>query len=666
MGRTPIETLEARRLCAGGGVGGVFVAAGTVDPATAVPTPDGGAVYVRPAMGAAGPAVVKLTAGGGVDPGFGTAGAYPLPASTTGAVTVFALADGDVLAEQATADGVGSALTRLTPGGAADPTFGAGGTLSLDTYLDGVLPLADGGLAVLHPASPVDFAGAEGVTRYDATGAVLTAFGTGGTVVFPSTADVTLRAATADGGLIATDEQGHLYWYTAAGTPDPTFGVAGVVDLGAAVGAAQRAMETLESTVTDLTIAPDGSLLVNFTSEAAGDTAPDRYTPHGLVRLTADGHVDTTFGSAGVLTTPDVLYGVDPTRVLLPDGGFADVAVTEPPDRPFYDVGYTVTRYTPAGQPDSTFGPAGTGTATGTLPGVRVTGGGGALIDRAIISPDGQGLFVQPNGGVPAFAVELTAPATTPTPAATPTAVVPAVTADTLPAGALADGRVNGTVRVRLTGTATAAAAPRGPVTVSVSVVAADGRTLTPLATVRRPAPRRAGQASAVAIPVPIPTTLSVGPHAVVVSVTDAAGATADTAAPLLLVVDPADVLTASLTYPTPTTYRAGRPVTLRSGLKIGTFQAGFQTASAGSSALRLIPTAEDVDLTKAQLLAVARTVRRSHYVIPRIRSSLSVTQAVSRTRLPSDLAPGRYDLFLEFDVPNGPIITNTVTVTVV
>lgn len=119
--------------------------------------------------------------------------------------------------------------------------------------------------------------------------------------------------------------------FTAAGALDPTFGVNGVTDLPASGSRPAVAVQ------------PDGRVVV-----AAGQD---------VFRLTADGALDPTFDGDGQATTtrPDNASAV----ALLPDGkilvsGIETVSQVGPSTW-----GYFVTRYTPDGAPDPTYGNGG-------------------------------------------------------------------------------------------------------------------------------------------------------------------------------------------------------------------------------------------------------------------------------------------------------------------
>ena len=223
------------------------------------------------------------------------------------------------------------AVARLTPGGQFDATFGAAGTgvvltpggvgpvdrrgtvghagaTALALGPGGSILVAGGAVAVPGydvPASAWGFY----LAKYDAAGALDTAFGGGGGVAFTPLpegraqanaialgADGTVvLAGTAEGPTVAGD--GRTYTlpriavarYRADGTPDPTFGGGGV------------AIADLPSLIEEgrgVHVGADRSVTVAGLATGAGPAAPTRDAV--LVRLTPAGSLDASFGAGGV------------------------------------------------------------------------------------------------------------------------------------------------------------------------------------------------------------------------------------------------------------------------------------------------------------------------------------------------------------------------------
>jgi len=212
------------------------------------------------------------------------------------------------------------ALVRLTVGGLPDGTFGAGGAVYTD-FLPGadngydaahaVLLLADGRIVAagggVATATSVDFA----VARYLADGSPDPAFGAGGLVTteFVGYYDEIRSLAAATGGqLVAGGESCEfpgssdevcdfgLARYGSDGTLDRHFGRRGTVrtDLGRDVGEGVRGV----------VVQADGRIV------AAGDTAGAGGPDLGLARYRADGRLDRTFGTGGLVRVP-VSAGTD-------------------------------------------------------------------------------------------------------------------------------------------------------------------------------------------------------------------------------------------------------------------------------------------------------------------------------------------------------------------
>ena len=146
FGGSPVIAAAYARLTPAGDLDPTFAGDGTttvasgggafVDRALAVTTDAAGNVYSAGMGTAVGTplAVVKLTAGGAPDGGFGTGGVFNAPGLGPGITTkslvgtgVAVAADGRVVVG-ARDSGVGGTVLRLTPAGALDPTFNPAGS----------------------------------------------------------------------------------------------------------------------------------------------------------------------------------------------------------------------------------------------------------------------------------------------------------------------------------------------------------------------------------------------------------------------------------------------------------------------------------------------------------------------------------------------------------
>ena len=202
--------------------------------------PDGRIVVAGSSLGARNAAVWRLTRTGARDPSFGTGGTRPIDLGGTFEVATAVAIQPDgkiVVAGRATLNNVSYALAaRLTPTGAPDPSFGAGGIALLTT--------ADGGYAralAIQPDGKIVMAGATLLNR-DAT----------------------------------------VHRLTPGGAPDGSFGIGGIVRLDSGDSEDAHA----------LALQPDGKILV-----AAEASANARAL---LYRLRPDGSRDAGFGENGM------------------------------------------------------------------------------------------------------------------------------------------------------------------------------------------------------------------------------------------------------------------------------------------------------------------------------------------------------------------------------
>jgi uncharacterized delta-60 repeat protein len=232
-----------------GGTGGLVTLAGAPDPCAPVydleVAPNGSTVAAIPG------AVVRLTSTGALDPSFGTAGVTAIGTPTSSTLKVrrqpnggtLVLAPGEVLNHT-------SAVTRLSPGGAVDPTFAAGGIRTISEFESAR------DLAVAPDNSFY-------VTGYN--------FGSG-----------------------SPDSPAKLIHVLASGSTDPAFGGSGTVSL-----PARRYDGSLDplngSEGWALALDPDGSLVVG------GQAGPDM----ALWRVSATGTADLSFGDQGQIRRTD-------------------------------------------------------------------------------------------------------------------------------------------------------------------------------------------------------------------------------------------------------------------------------------------------------------------------------------------------------------------------
>jgi uncharacterized delta-60 repeat protein len=285
------------------------------------------------------------------------------------------------------------ALTRLTPAGAVDPGFGAGGIATIPTAVSASgfnVAIGRGGAIVTEAQTQASLLGpiSSGLllARLTAGGAPDPTFAGGGTVDVPFATGflmlvqddgaIVVNGQTASGSPVptATLRSQLLARYTVTGARDATFGAGGIADLGAAVDPSQL-----------LRAGPTSALVVGAPAYAL---APGQGPTPGrlIVRLlTGDGAVDPALGGPAGRTLDlrfggggsSVLVSVHPrpvgsllqngfsgSRVVVrADGSYlvpGGVAVTQPTGE---GEGRSIGRFaaaalTPAFTPDTTFGGA--------------------------------------------------------------------------------------------------------------------------------------------------------------------------------------------------------------------------------------------------------------------------------------------------------------------
>lgn len=247
-------------------------------------------------------------------------------------------------------------------GGALDPAFGTAGVVITPTPpstapenadLNAVALQGDGKIVVggrVHPstAQSTTFA----VARYGADGSLDSTFGTGGVVTTDFNLDgegVHGLAIQPNGKIVAAGEAGGviaLARYNPDGSLDPTFGsgpIPGTVESDVITGGNEG-----------VALQPDGKIVV-----AGG------FYDLAVARYNADGSLDTSFGSGGVVLTArsDFEYGtavaLTPDGEIVVAGSRSNSLPDSGPDRSF-----VVERLKPDGSPDSSFGSGGIATAT--------------------------------------------------------------------------------------------------------------------------------------------------------------------------------------------------------------------------------------------------------------------------------------------------------------
>jgi len=265
------------------------------------------------------------------------------------------------------AGGARSTLVRITPSGALDPTFGVDGiayhdlSINLGDALRAIVRMDDGRYVACgtfySPGTTTDFVvarfNADGSLdgTFDGTGYAVTSFlqtGSGGPL-FDQCNAVAIQpdGMIVSAGFTAENGPNHvaLTRHTASGALDAGFGIGGKVDIDASVVASAN------SEARALSVQPDGKLLV------AGYAFVSSTSELLLLRLNADGSLDSTFGTLGIVRTPvGTSEDIANAMIRQPDGRIviAGSAVAADGRRDF-----ALARYTTAGALDPTFGTGG-------------------------------------------------------------------------------------------------------------------------------------------------------------------------------------------------------------------------------------------------------------------------------------------------------------------
>ena len=251
-------------------------------------------------------------------------------------------------------------VARYNADGTLDSTFGTGGLVMTDfggfDQANAVALQPDGKVVVAGSLQ-----GSIGVARYDSNGLLDSSFGTGGKVItdaspsFDSAFDV---AVSSTGRIIVGGGTGsfpfgasdfQLVQYNADGSLDLSFGSGGIVTTNFA------GFDSIDS-IFAIFVTSDGKITAAGASRAAspGDFAVARYN--------SDGSLDSSFGSGGKVTT-DVLAGSDDTGngvVVHPDGSITAAGTASSTSG---TSSFAIVRYTATGDLDTTFGSGGRASA---------------------------------------------------------------------------------------------------------------------------------------------------------------------------------------------------------------------------------------------------------------------------------------------------------------
>ena len=333
-----------------------------------------------------------LPLAGTLDPSFGSGGVVTQTHGFVGAIAV--QPDGKVIAA---GDDAGSALVaRYLANGSLDASFGQGGyvknNLPSPTNFAGAAAVAvqPGGKIVVAGTSTPPRTGNVGseftLLRYNANGSLDTSFGSGGvtTTVIPEPGHKDWDAVAAalavlpDGDILVA---GSASWtdganlsssfalarYTSGGALDPTFGKGGIV---------QTAFGKANVQLAGIAVQPDGKIVASGSGYGSGHG--NDFNTIALARYKPNGSLDSSFGTAGKVTTPHALdYQGGPPAL---QNGKIVVAGDDDMELP------VLARYGTNGRLDATFGDQGFATISGPLvastpPAVFAQKNGAILLD---------------------------------------------------------------------------------------------------------------------------------------------------------------------------------------------------------------------------------------------------------------------------------------------
>ena len=285
-----------------------------------------------------------LMSAGAVDPTFGTGGTANAPVDASFLVTLAVDANGRALegAEDTLRSGVTLAtVSRVNANGTVDTTFGSNGTVTVPgEQATQVLVETDG--AILVNSGPTYDGGT--LTRLTSSGQIDTTFGSDGSITLGGF--ISTVAVGADGKIVAYDSgDGVVYRYDANGSPDMSFGPGGQVSVATLLppGSAHMFIGEQYTNAEPLPLTIDAAGRIDLT--VITQTSAKAIERYGVVRLTAAGKADASFGTNAVAVVPP-----GPSQT----GGVTALAIA--PDGTIYQ-SYSIGRTTTGGQttPEQTY-----------------------------------------------------------------------------------------------------------------------------------------------------------------------------------------------------------------------------------------------------------------------------------------------------------------------
>lgn len=338
------------------------------------------------------PAVLRLTPNGVLDATFGQGGvAIPMNFRQGGGEHVTAMViqpDGKIVLGLGfnSSDGANRLeLARLESNGSLDTAFGSGGTV--DVFNVG----PDTAYVALQPDGRVLLGGGLLMARVNPDGSLDTGFGQKG--IAPLVAPACAIALQSNGKILAVTNgnigppippaNGGIVRYNANGSVDTSFGTMGRIASVVGTTAAQ-----LQSNGQIVAVGPilSKAFVVRFPFPAVSSN-----TDFGVARYGSNGAIDTTFGKHGLGLTDfsNIAPFAIPTSVALESNGDILVAGQVAGQSPS---SFALTRYTPTGILDTTFGTGGKvttafGTNNGTITAVALDRAGRLVAVGTVSTP---------------------------------------------------------------------------------------------------------------------------------------------------------------------------------------------------------------------------------------------------------------------------------------
>jgi uncharacterized delta-60 repeat protein len=312
---------------------------------------------------------------GSLDTNFGTCGVVTtdIRNSNNWISAIGIQSDGKIVAAGQSYNGSNNDITlvRYNTDGSLDSLFGTGGVVITDVRGSGdatsALIIQSDGRIVVAGGSNSGTNNEIAVIRYNTDGSLDSSFGTGGIVTKLIGSENTITDSLdiqSDGKIVIGARYANginydivLLRYTANGTLDTTFG--------GGDGIVTTAIGTGADRINDLVILSDGKIVAAGFYDNRGSGSNNDIA---LLRYTADGTLDTTFGGGDGIVTTERDGASDVANALgIQSDGKIMVAGSGSKNKYFLLV-----RYTAVGIPDSTFGTEGIVT---TSVGTTIAGG---------------------------------------------------------------------------------------------------------------------------------------------------------------------------------------------------------------------------------------------------------------------------------------------------